>query len=82
MSGPDFEPCRLEPAELEAETSCLLYVCRRLNLGRIRKDIDNPGATWETPAEHSQLVCRTKNLQDQSLSSSSEESHTLPPEVE
>jgi hypothetical protein len=24
-----------------------MYVCRRLNLGRIRKDIDNPGATWE-----------------------------------
>jgi hypothetical protein len=42
-----------------------MYVCRRLNLGRIRKDIDNqeqPG----NPAEHSQLVCRTKNLQDQS----------------
>jgi hypothetical protein len=42
-----------------------MYVCRRLNLGRIRKRLttqEQPG----NPAEHSQLVCRTKNLQDQS----------------
>jgi hypothetical protein len=42
-----------------------MYVCRRLNLGRIRKDIDNPEQPGNPPSTP-QLVCRTKNLQDQS----------------
>jgi hypothetical protein len=57
-----------------------MYVCRRLNLGRIRKDIDNSRSNLGTLQNtHSWYVHEESSRPEPS--SSSEES-TLPPEVE
>jgi hypothetical protein len=79
MHGTRRRLCRLAPDTSEQTNGVSgMYVCRRLNLGRIRKDIENSGATWNL--QNSQLVCRTKNLQDQSRRPLQKNPYTLPPE--
>jgi hypothetical protein len=68
---------RIEAALEVVYTTGEQYVCERLNLGRIRKDIatqEQPG----NPAEHSQLVCRSEESSRlEPLSSSSSEESLL-----
>jgi hypothetical protein len=68
---PGVQPNR---AQAQCNLTVWAYVCRRLNLGRIRKDIDNPGATWEPCRTLTVSMSHEESSRPEPSSSSSEES--------